>query len=709
MFLRKSASLITLATLIMMPSIINARPSIKHFGKNQEVVFEFLADDVEYDKAQIIGKGNVTIINLDYFVTANKAIYDTQTGEITLIDSVNAYKGNSLYLKAQKVKIKIQEDYSFLEPFYLQELQSGLWVDSKSAEFDGSVYQLEDATLSACSVHNPIWKIQASQGEYDANKEWLKVWHPRLCVYDIPILYFPYLSFSAGYQRKSGLLYPIVGNSRDDGLIYSQPIFVAPNNWWDMTFSPQIRTKRGVGFYDEIRVVDDKNQIFWLNFGIFRNTDSYQNTYNLENQEHYGVQLEYSRKDLLTKSHNYFREDGLYADISQISDIDYFKTQTERARERADLQGSLLTSRLSYFLKSDNDYIGLYGRYYSDLEKTSNAETLQTLPEIQYHRQIDSILVDNFYYSFDYGVKNYTRPIGYRAIQQEARLPFIYTQSLFDDYINVSVSPVFYGTMVNYSNTSSLHLENGRYFSHHYVFSGDMDLVKKYTNFGHTLNLGLQYTLPGADNKKGSFTDFFELPGDRQEFLLSGSQYFYDLENVLLLSHRINQAFYFESANQRVGELQNEVQYFYNYRWRFLSSIFYSHSRGKISEATHQVEYKEDFLTGTFSHFIREQFARNDIVKGRFGEANYINAGLKKEFENFNLYANVGYDYKENYFKTWQIGIDTENRCFAFGIKYVNTINPVLTTRGAEARDDKHVLLTVKFIPLLSSDVKIGN
>ncbi|MDE6958191.1 MAG: LPS-assembly protein LptD, partial [Helicobacter apodemus] len=86
-----------------------------------------------------------------------------------------------------------------------------------------------------------------------------------------------------------------------------------------------------------------------------------------------------------------------------------------------------------------------------------------------------------------------------------------------------------------------------------------------------------------------------------------------------------------------------------------------------------------------------------------------INAGLKKEFENFNLYANVGYDYKENYFKTWQIGIDTEIRCFAFGIKYVNTINPVLTTRGAEARDDKHVLLTVKFIPLLSSDVKIGN
>ncbi|MDE5602467.1 MAG: LPS-assembly protein LptD [Helicobacter sp.] len=708
MFLKKSFYSIIFTAILIAPSVMNARPSIKHFNKNQEVVFEFLADDVEYDKAQITGKGNVTIINLDYFVTANKAIYDTQTREITLIDSVNAYKGNSLYLKAQKVKIKIQEDYSFLEPFYLQELQSGLWVNSKTAESNGRVYQMEDTTVSACSVHNPIWKIQATQAEYDANKEWLKVWHPRLCVYDVPILYFPYLSFSAGYKRKSGLLYPIVGNSRDDGFIYSQPIFIAPNNWWDMTFSPQVRTRRGAGFYNEIRVVDDKNQILWLNFGVFRNTDNYQNTYNLENQEHYGVQLEYSRKDLLTKSHNYFREDGLYVDISQISDIDYFRTQTEQARERADLQGSLLTSRLNYFLKSDNDYVGVYGRYYSDLEKVSNAETLQTLPEVQYHRQIDSILVDNFYYSFDYGVKNYTRPIGYRAIQQEARLPFIYTQSLLDDYVNVSISPVFYGTMVDYSNTSDLNLENGRYFSHHYVFNADTDLVKKFSNFGHTLNLGVQYTLPGADNKKGSFTDFFELPGDRQEFLLSAAQYFYDLDNVLLLSHKINQAFYFED-NQRAGELQNEIQYFSNHHWRFLSNIFYSHSRGRISEATHQIKYKKDSLTGIFSHFMREQFARNDFIKRRFGEANYINAGFKKEFEGFDLYANVGYDYKENYFKTWEVGIDTEIRCFAFGIKYASTIYPMLTTRGAEAKDDRYILLTVKFIPLLSSDVKISN
>lgn len=83
-------------------------------------------------------------------------------------------------------------------------------------------------------------------------------------------------------------------------------------------------------------------------------------------------------------------------------------------------------------------------------------------------------------------------------------------------------------------------------------------------------------------------------------------------------------------------------------------------------------------------------------------------AGASKEFANLNLFASLGYDYKEDYFKTWQVGFETSVRCFSFGLKYVSEVYPMLTTRGAEARDDKYVLLTIRFIPLLSSDVKVG-
>ncbi|TLD89277.1 LPS assembly protein LptD [Helicobacter sp. MIT 05-5294] len=697
------------ATLALLtPNLSFARPSVQQFNSHQEAVFEFLADDMEYSESKVIGKGHATVINLDYFVTANEATYDTQSGEIVLSGNVNAYKGNALYLRAQNVKIKMQQDYSFLEPFYLQDSMSGLWVDAKSAQYDKNVYQTEETTISTCSVNNPIWQLKASRSQYDVNEEWLSVWNPRLCIYDMPVLYFPYLSFSLGYKRKSGLLYPVIGNSNDDGILYAQPIFIAPEDWWDMTLTPQVRSKRGVGVYDEIRIIDDKDEILWANFGYFGDSNSYQKTYDLENRDHFGFQLKYERKDLLTESQDYFYEDGIYTDIAQVSDIDYFRLSNDELEDKADLQGSLLTSRLNYFIKSEADYIGLYGRYYSDLDKTSNAETLQTLPQVQYHRQMESLFLDNLYYSFDYQAKNFTRPIGYRAVQQEAQLPIIYTQSILDDFVNLSASPVFYGTQINYSNTKQERLEDGRYFSQHYRFKANSDVAKQYEDFGHTLSLETLYILPGFDDQKGDFQDIVVLPGNRQELQLSASQYFYDLNNVLVLSHRIRQPFYLED-DHKTGELENEIQYFYNYEWSFLSSIFYSHREADIAEATHQVRYDGEYFKANLGHFLRRSFADVDWNRGRFGVANYLTAGLEKEFEGIDIFASAGYDYKESYFKTWQVGFETSIRCFSFGVKYVSEIYPTLTTRGAEAKDDKYVLFTIKFIPLLSSDLKVGN
>ena len=51
------------AALALQP--LQARPSVKQFNKNQEAIFEFVADDMEYDNSIIIGKGHAAVINLD--------------------------------------------------------------------------------------------------------------------------------------------------------------------------------------------------------------------------------------------------------------------------------------------------------------------------------------------------------------------------------------------------------------------------------------------------------------------------------------------------------------------------------------------------------------------------------------------------------------------------------------------------------------------
>ena len=142
------------------------------------------------------------------------------------------------------------------------------------------------------------------------------------------------------------------------------------------------------------------------------------------------------------------------------------------------------------------------------------------------------------------------------------------------------------------------------------------------------------------------------------------------------------------------------MQYFYSDEWNLLSDIFYAHSENRISEATHKIVYDGEYLKAHFGHFFRDSFAQLDWTRGRFGEASYIMAGVEKEFVNLNFFASLGYDYKKDYFKTWQIGLETSVRCFSFGLKYVSEVSPMLTKRGAEARNDKYVLLAIKFIPL---------
>ena len=88
--IKKSLCLVSVvAALALSPSNMEARAAIKQFNQQQESIFEFLADDMEYNKTQIIGKGHVTIINLDYFVTANKEVVAKDIDELSFLARQN--------------------------------------------------------------------------------------------------------------------------------------------------------------------------------------------------------------------------------------------------------------------------------------------------------------------------------------------------------------------------------------------------------------------------------------------------------------------------------------------------------------------------------------------------------------------------------------------------------------------------------------------
>ena len=261
-----------------------------------------------------------------------------------------------------------------------------------------------------------------------------------------------------------------------------QPIYFAPAVDWDLELRPQFRTDRGEGLHGTYRFVDSAYSRGELTLGYFSEHASYAEKENLKNDSHYGYYIMYDRSQLLSEKYNNL-EDGLWLDINYLNDIDYYNTMSFDSKS----YDKLATSRLNYYVKQDQNYLGLYAKYYIDTSKISNDTTLQELPTLHYHHFSSPILVDNLLYSVDYKANNYTRQEGTTAFQNELNAPLTFYFSLLDDYVHASVSENIYATHIAYGNDDSTQENAGKYWRNYHQVSLFTELAKPYDSFYHTI------------------------------------------------------------------------------------------------------------------------------------------------------------------------------------------------------------------------------
>lgn len=105
---------------------------------------------------------------------------------------------------------------------------------------------LKNADYSTCPPTSSAWKVKGSTVTLDRNKGIGTAINSRLYVENVPIFYFPYFNFPIDLQRKSGFLYPSIGQSQSSGYEFSIPYYwnIAPNS--DAFITPNIYTDRGV-------------------------------------------------------------------------------------------------------------------------------------------------------------------------------------------------------------------------------------------------------------------------------------------------------------------------------------------------------------------------------------------------------------------------------------------------------------------------------
>ncbi len=670
-----------LASLILISSLLLASKT-KESSK-----YQIFAKSVEAEGDYIYALGDVVVYNENYVLSADRVVYNKKTKEIELFGNVHILGLDHKVINSKYIKLNLENKSLVSSPFFFFDPETKVWIESFEATGSKKRYLTNHAIVSSCDVKDPDWKIVFKEGYLDKDTKMVTVKHATLYAGSIPIFYLPYFKFPTDKSRHSGLLRPSGGYEKEEGIYFREPLYIVLSKSSDLEIDPQIRTLRGKGIYVTYRFVDSLYSKGLIRAGTFKEKYDYYQKYNLKNKVHNGFEIDYESRKLFSSKFGENARDALLVDITYLNDIDYLNLQESNKKK---IFNKLVTSKINYFIEKGDDYFGVYAKYFIDTDKVSNKDTLQILPSLQYHKSIQPIFMKNLLYSIDLKGKNWYREEGVKVRQYEAAAPLSLYFSLYDDYLNFSISENLYFTYVDYVNGNNF--KNGSYFSNYHKFSLSSDLLKKSKSFIHNINLNLDFIVPSAENKKGDFQDFIALNKEKKSLNFKFSQYFYNLKGENFFLHRITQSYYFDDSLYKYGDLENEIKY------RFLNSeiynqIFYSYERDKIrkSQTTFLWDGKDYYFKIMHNY---ENFKNKET-------SNYLIAKFNTKFSGkYNFFADIDYDMDNNFAKGWKIGWIFKKKCWNYKITYRESVTPSLTSEGTKSITKRGVFLTLNLVPL---------
>ena len=197
-------------------------------------------------------------------------------GDVQVSQGYRQVRSDRAYIDQKSRKVILQGNVQFREPGILL-LGSEAELNSSSREIQikdttyllheasirGSATRLtrtederiviNDATYSTCQPDDTAWKFVTNEISIDQREGFATVKNARLEISDIPVFYFPWVTFPINDQRSSGLLFPTISANSKNGVDILQPIYwnLAPQ--YDVTFLPRYLSERGLALGAEFR------------------------------------------------------------------------------------------------------------------------------------------------------------------------------------------------------------------------------------------------------------------------------------------------------------------------------------------------------------------------------------------------------------------------------------------------------------------------
>ncbi|WP_141054417.1 LPS-assembly protein LptD [Aliarcobacter cryaerophilus] len=676
---------------------------------------QLVAKDVDTKNNIITAVGDVVAYSPTYYLSSDKMVYDKDREILELFDNVLIIKDNKIQTQSNYAYVDMKNDIINQDPVFLMDNSSNIWSNSKEANKDKDLITLENSILSSCDCIDPIWSIRSSSSDYDTEAMWINTYNPRLYIKNVPVFYLPYFGFPTDTTRRTGLLLPTIGYSSSEGFLYSQPIFIAPADNYDIELIPQIRTQRGYGSYANFRYADSPDSMLNLKTGYFKEFNNYRREEKLENSEHYGLDIDYERKNIFSTKKEH--QDGVFTSVRYLNDIEYIILKEDDGNLGTDKK---VESKVNYFYNTPEYYGGVYGKYYIDASKKSNANTLQELPQVQFHSYNKELFLENLIYSIDTKAQNFTRKEGLNAKIYDITVPISYTKNILDDYMYLGVENRTILTQYDYSNSlyNNLRYEDGTLIQNRTSFIVGTDLIKPYNDYIHTLNLNASYDIPENLRKDGDLYNItvkenqplkydelsvFPTLQEQKTIKLSLNQSIYDKENLKqFINHKMSQSILYNSVDEpKFQDLDNYVKINHDYG-SLSGKVVYNMDDNKVVEGSFDNSLSYEDLTFSAGYYYSKK--TNNEFNTRDDLESYRLSTSYKLAKDYSIKYYENYDLQQKTRNRQGIGLNIDDSCWNLDLLLEKEITPrsryVQSTRSYDSYEQTIVYAVLMLKPI---------
>ena len=201
-------------------------------------------------------KGNVEVRQGEREIHANEVEYDAKSGALSTSGHID-YNDPVVHVTGDGGSYSATGGAEFKSAEFALHQRAARGAARDMRLTPQGMISLQGVTFTTCPARDRSWQIKAQSITLDTRKRLGSGRDAQVDFMGVPLLYLPWVSFPLGTERKSGFLFPGIGNTSSGGAQLSVPYYwnIAPNA--DFTFQPILYSKRGADLGGDLRYLSE--------------------------------------------------------------------------------------------------------------------------------------------------------------------------------------------------------------------------------------------------------------------------------------------------------------------------------------------------------------------------------------------------------------------------------------------------------------------